>query len=263
MSATVRHVLAFQARDVARSRWLAEYGIFFLAATEGLLRFTEGDARTMLGLVNVVLLVVPLVTIVFGVTYLHAAREFVELLLAQPVTRGRLFAGLYLGLTLPLAGAVLLGIGIPFLFRGVEAGARGTLATLGAVAVILTAIFAALAFWIAVRTEDRLRGLGAAIAVWLGLAVLYDGVVLFLVSTFADYPLERATLAMTLANPVDLARVLLLLRLDVAALMGYTGAVFHRFFAGAAGTFVALGALATWTALPIALAGRAFRRRDF
>ena len=43
---------------------------------------------------------------------------------------------------------------------------------------------------------------------------------------FADYPIERPMLGLMLANPVDLARVVLLLRFDVSALMGYTGAVF-------------------------------------
>ena len=263
MTPTTGSVLAFQARDVARSRWLFAYALFFAAATEGLLRFTAGDVKTMLGLVNVVLLVVPLATIVFGVTYLHAAREFIELLLAQPVARRGLFGGLYLGLALPLASAAVAGMGLPFLFHGVEVGARSTLAMLLAVAVLLTAIFAALAFWIALRSDDRLRGLGTAIAVWLAMAIVYDGAVLFILAVFADYPLERATLAMTLANPVDLARVLLLLQLDVSALMGYTGAVFQRFFAGALGTVVALIALTLWTGVPLAIAGRAFQRKDF
>lgn len=263
MTGTTASILAFQARDVARSRWLLAYLLFFALATEGLLRFTGADVKAMLGLVNVVLLVIPLATIVFGVTYLHAAREFVEMLLAQPASRSSLFAGLYLGIALPLCAAPVLGIVLPFLLRGVESDLRATLATLLAAAVLLTAIFAAIAFWIALRTDDRLRGLGAALAVWLAVAIVYDGAVLFALAVFADYPLERAALAMTLANPVDLARVLLLLQLDVAALMGYTGAVFQRFFAGITGTLIAFASLLVWTAVPLAGARRAFGRKDF
>ena len=67
--------------------------------------------RRLLSLMNVVLLLVPLVSIVFGTMYLYNAREFTELLLAQPVHRRQLFAGLYLGLALPLSAAFVVGLG--------------------------------------------------------------------------------------------------------------------------------------------------------
>ena len=66
-----------------------------------------------------------------------------------------------------------------------------------------------------------------------------------------------------IANPVDLARVLMLLRFDVPALMGYTGAVFERFFGGAGGTLAAISALVLWTVGPLLLGARSFRRKDF
>jgi Cu-processing system permease protein len=180
------------------------------------------------------------------------------------VPRGRLFAGLYLGLSLPLASAFVGGVAIPFLLRGGgDPAQRRALLTLLAVGVVLTCVFTAIAFVIAVRAEDRLRGLGLAIGAWLLLALLYDGAVLVLVAMFADYPIERPLLVLTFANPIDLARVILLLELDVSALMGYTGAVFQNFFSGALGIAAAGAALLAWIAVPIALAARCFRRKDF
>ena len=93
--------------------------------------------------------------------------------------------------------------------------------------------------------------------------VLYDGLVLLVATLFADWPLETPMLVLSLLNPVDLARVLLLLSVDVAALMGYTGAVFERFFGGAFGLTVAGVALVTWAALPFLLGLRGFSRKDF
>ena len=123
-------------------------------------------------------------------------------------------------------------------------------------------MFVALAFLVAVRAADKVKGLGVAVGLWLALALLYDGAVLLAVALFSDYPLERPMLGLMLANPVDLARVLLLLRFDVAALLGYTGAVFAQFFHGA-GSVVAATALLAWVAVPVALGVRAFRRKDF
>ena len=45
--------------------------------------------------------------------YLYASREFVELLLAQPVRRSELFVGLLVGLVAPVTMAVIAGISLP------------------------------------------------------------------------------------------------------------------------------------------------------
>jgi Cu-processing system permease protein len=66
-----------------------------------------------------------------------------------------------------------------------------------------------------------------------------------------------------IANPIDLARLLLLFQFDVGALLGYTGAVFQRFFDGALGLAIAAGALAFWTVAPAIAGGRLFHRKDF
>jgi len=260
----VARVVRYQVSDVARSRWLAAYTLFFLVATEALLRFGGGGAKALLSLTNIVLLLVPLVGAVFGTMYLYGAREFTELLLAQPVRRDALFAGLYLGLAVPLAGGFVVGIVAPFLIRGAgEPGQWTLIATLVLAGVVLTFVFVGLAFLIAVRSEDRVKGLGAAVGVWLFFSLLYDGVVLLAVLLLGDYPLERPLLGLMLANPVDLARVALLMQFDASALMGYTGAVFQKFFGGAGGIAVAAAALALWVGTPALLGARAFRKRDF
>jgi Cu-processing system permease protein len=45
--------------------------------------------------------------------------------------------------------------------------------------------------------------------------------------------------------------------------MGYTGAVFQRFFSGASGVALASTALAAWMVVPLGLSARLFRRKDF
>ena len=264
MSAHAVTIGTFQARDVVRSRWLAAYVAFFWLVTEGLLRFGGGDARAVLSLASIVLYVVPLVALVFGTVYLYNARDFTELLLAQPVGRRSMFLGLYGGLVLPLCAAVIAGVGLPFAVRGSTAGTPPVmLAALLGTATALTLVFSAIAFCIALACTDRLRGLGAAIGVWMLAAIVYDGLVMMIVAAFAGHPLERPMLALTLANPIDLARVALLLQLDVSALMGYTGAVFQRWLGGGTGSLVAAGALLAWAFAPAWLGLRSFRLKDF
>lgn len=253
-----------QMRNAARSRWIIVYTMFFLLLTEGLLRFSDGEVKAVLSLATAALMVIPLATLVLSTIYVYAEREFTELLLAQPVKRRSLFAGLYLGLSVPMASGFLIGVLIPFGVRGGgDPGQYGAVATLLGTGVLLTFVFTAIAFCIALRYDDRLRGLGIALGLWLLVAVLFDGIVLTAIAMFADYPIERPLLALSFANPVDLARVLLLLRLDVAALMGYTGAVFQRFFGGALGSALAATALVAWAVVPLAVGARQFTRKDF
>ena len=259
---TAVRTAAYELRNVARSRWLIAYALFFVIVTDALLRFGGGEGRALLSITSVVLFVVPLMGLVFGATYLYDAREFTELLLAQPVGRTQLFAGLYLGLALPLSAALIVGVGLPFAWHGATTADLMTLAVIAVCGALLTLAFVALAFVIALRADDKVRGLGTAIGVWLTLSLVYDGLVMVGVALFADYPIERPVLALMLANPIDLARVLLLLRFDAGALQGYTGAVFTQFFGGA-GAAVAVGALLLWVATPLALGLRAFRRKDF
>jgi Cu-processing system permease protein len=128
---------------------------------------------------------------------------------------------------------------------------------------MLSLVFTALAFLVSLVVVDRARGLGAAIMLWLGVTVLYDAALILVTTALADYPIEIPLLGLTLLNPVDLARVLLLLRFDIAALMGYTGAVFERFLGSAQGVALAIGALALWVIGPTVLALRRFGAKDF
>ena len=264
MNTTTVRIIKFEFSDVLRSKWVLIYGLFFFLLTETLFRFGGTSARVMLSLSNVVLIIVPLICIVYGTIYLYNAREFMELMLAQPQRRRSLFGGLYSGLVIPLNLSFLVGVGLPFLLHGVERTAHlQAFSMLLLAGVFLTLIFIALAFLISTAYEDKMKGLGIAILSWLLFSVAYDGVMLSLIYRFSDYPLEKAVIALTLLNPVDLARTLLLMQLDIAALMGYTGAVFELFFGSIMGAAISLAALSLWVICPMWLGLRQFRRKDF
>lgn len=263
MNTTLR-IAAFQVRDAVRSRWLTGHAVFYLVLTEGLLLAAGSSVKALVSLVNVVLLLVPLVSLVFGAMQLYHSREFVLLLLTQPVRRRELFIGLYAGHAAPLATTFAIGVGLPFAWHGLATGpAAAQLAALVGSGILLTLLFTAVAFLVAIRHPDRVKGIGVALLTWLLFAVVYDGAVLLAIGMLQAWPIEKGLLASMFLNPIDLARVLLLMLFDASALMGYTGAVFARFFGSAAGAVVAVTALAVWTAGPLLAAQRAFLRRDF
>lgn len=260
---TLRRVLLHQVRDVMRGRAIAGYTLFFALSTWGLLHFGGGAGRALPSLATLVVLVVPLVCLLITTTYAYHGADFIELLLSQPVGRRPLFAGLWLGLTLPLVGAFLVGLGVPLVASGALAERAGAVALLALSGVMLTTIFTSLGLLTALRVPEASRGNGIALLLWLGFAVLYDGAVLFAAYRWAAHPLETPMLFLMALNPVDLARVLVLMALDASAMMGYTGAIFQDFFGGAAGLLASVALLAAWTLIPGLAALRTFRKKDF
>ncbi len=256
-------ILKYQLRDVFRSRWIIAYALFFLLLTDILFRFGSDGLRVASSMMNVVLIVVPLAAIILGAFYLYNTREYIELLLCHPVKRHQLFWGMFLGLGLPLVAAYAGGIALPYLYNGAGAEAWATVGLLVLTGSLLTVIFLGLAYYLALRFDDRIKGLGLALVICLFFTVIYDGIILFVIYFFSSYPLERPVLIMSLLNPIDLGRILLLLQFDISALMGLTGAVFRDFFGTAMGMLVGLLSLLVWVAVPVFAGFRRFLARDF
>ncbi len=261
---TAMKVMKYAFFDLLRSRWLIIYTLFFLAATSGLLYFGQDPAQVALSSLNLVLLIIPLVALMLGMNYYYYTRDFVQLLLTQPISRRAVFFGQFAGVAIPLAAAFVVGTGLPMLvysFRNpIELTVLTSLLLSGA---LVSLVFTALAFWIGIANEDRARALGIALGLWLALTVAYDGVVMLYIVLAQAYPIDRSVLGLVMLNPVDLSRILVLLQLDTAALMGYTGAVFRRFLGSGSGAILSMFALLAWIALPLAMASRSFTRKNF
>jgi Cu-processing system permease protein len=127
---------------------------------------------------------------------------------------------------------------------------------------VLSIVFSSLAFLASVLSRDKARGIGTALLLWFYFAVIYDALVLLVLFSFSDYPLEKLTLALSSLNPIDLARIFIMLNMDVSALMGYTGATYKNFFGSAAGMVYTSGIMLLWIVVPCWLAIRSFRRKD-
>lgn len=260
----MKKIFQYTLFDLIRSRWSLFYLGFFLLLTIVLLSFSGDVSKVIISLMNVVLILCPLIATMFGVMYAYNSREFTELLLAQPIRRTSIFGGQYLGLGVSQSLSLLIGIGGPFLFYGLfTSGEIWNFSILLINGVLLTFIFSGLAFLIALHNENRIRGFGLAILSWLFFAVIYDGILLLTLVMFREYPIESLALGLSLFNPIDLSRILILLKLDISALMGYTGAVFQRFLGSGLGMSLALGMLLLWIGLPALGIRWVALRKDF
>jgi Cu-processing system permease protein len=232
--------------------------MFLLLVSFSLFQLEENESKAILGLLNIVLIVVPLISMIFTTIHYYNSYEFIELMLSQPLSRTRILLSEYAGVALSLLSAFFIGVGLPVLFFAFNETGIALLFTGGG----LTLVFTSIAFLASVKARDKARGIGSALLLWFYFALIYDGLVLLILFSFSEYPMEKFTLLLSALNPIDLGRIFIMLKMDVSALMGYTGALYKNFFGSGTGVLFTLGIMSIWIILPLWWALRSFKRKD-
>lgn len=245
-------------QDILKNKIVVIYTLVLALLAWSAFSLEDNITKGLLTVLNIVLFTVPLVSVLFATIYLYNSSEFIELLLSQPIKRKKIWNSLFLGLSISMTLAFFVGAGIPLLVYSPDA-VGFMMITIGC---LISVVFVALAFLSAIITRDKAKGIGIAILVWLYFALLFDGIVLFLLFQLSDYPIENAMVAITALSPIDLARIQILLHLDVSAMMGYTGAIFKDFFGTQIGLLISFLLLLLWVAVPYLISLVKFRKKD-
>lgn len=273
MDASIVAVIARkEVRDALRNRWFLLYAVAFavlalavswisLAGT-GTYGFA-GYGRTAAGLVNLVLLVVPLMALTLGAGSVagDAERGSLAYLLAQPVDRSEVLLGKYLGLAVALLAALSLGFGASAgILAGVAAavGISGYLALVGMTFVLAVAMLS-VGFLISVCVRKASVATGIALFVWLTLAFLSD---LGLMGSTLAFRLQvRDLFHLALGHPLQVFKMSVLgsvhASLDV---LGPAGLYATQTFGDALPAIFG-AAMAAWVLVPLAAAWILIARR--
>jgi Cu-processing system permease protein len=225
----------------------------------------QGFVRTAVSLLMLALYLLPLLGLVLGAGAFGAEHGGVELLLAQPISRGTVFAGRALGLAAVLAAIGAAGFGLAGIVVAVAAGTAGALGYLLVAAGSIAVGLAGLGLGILIGTLARRRSaaVGMALAAWFCLAVLYDFAAIGVLQFTGNGEPGPVLVALLALNPIDGVRALAMAGLGADVLMGPTGAAVVRLLGAGGGAAFILASLLGALALPLA-AGRALHaRRDY
>jgi Cu-processing system permease protein len=244
--------------DILRNKIIIAYTLFLLVISISLFRMEENSSKAILSLMNIVLIVLPLISLVFTTIHYYNSYEFIELMLSQPMSRTRILLSEYSGVCISLLTSFFVGIGIPILLYSPGEVGFSLLFT----GATLTLVFTSLAFLASVISRDKAKGIGAVLLLWFYFTLIYDGLVMLILFAFSDYPLEKFTLVLSALNPVDLGRIFIMLKMDISALMGYTGALYKDFFGSIWGMLFTTSIMFLWIALPMTIAVKLFRKKD-
>lgn len=216
------------------------------------------EAKSTMTVMNILLFIVPLMSLLYSTIYIYNSREFVIMLLSQPLNRNRIWDSLFGGVTGSLVVTFFLGAGIPIMVYHPDI--TGVMLVLSGIAITL--IFSALAFFTTILTTDKTRGVGLAILIWLLFTIVYDGLCLFLLFSLSDYPVNDVIMCVLMLNPLDIVRFLSVISLDEDAMMGFSGAAFKAFFGESLGLVISVVMILIWIILPYYFSRRIFKKKD-
>ncbi len=259
-------------REAVRSRWFLLYTLAFAALGLGVSYVSavgsggaglSGFGRTTAGLVNLVLLVVPLMALTAGAGSVASDRErgMLAYLLAQPVSRLEVLMGKYLGLAAALLACLCLGFGacaLVLAWKG-EATNPASMLWLVGLSFGLALGMLSLGMLVSVLARKASVAVGTAIFLWLSLVFVTD---LGLMAGAMAFRLRIETLfALSVANPLQVFKFWSLHSADATLdVLGPAGLYAMDTFGDRIGWLFA-GAMGAWIIVPLVAAIVIFSRR--
>ena len=259
-------------RDAISSRWFLLYTVSFtvLAVAVSFMSLAgsgsqgfAGFGRTTAGLLNLIMLVVPLMALNAGAGTIAGERERGTLLylLAQPVSRAELLLGKYLGLAAALCGSMFVGFGLSAAVLAWRAGSVGLNAFAMLVAFTCALALAMLSVGILLSVLSRRSGVatGLGLFAWLVLVFLSDlglmaGTILFKLRV-------QEVFAIGIVNPLQAFKMGVIVNMNASLdVLGPVGMYASQTY-GHALPWILASVLAIWTVVPLAAALVLFNRK--
>ena len=262
-------------RDGLRNRWVAAIILLLAAlalslallgsAPSGSVRATP-MAITVASLASLTVYLLPLIALMLAFDALvgELERGTLLLLLTYPVARWQVVVGKFLGHSLILLVALLVGYGgagLALQFTGgADAESWRAYLVLMASSWLLGSAFIALGYLVSVLVRERATAAGVAVAVWLLFVVLYDLGLLGLLLADTEQALSTQLVAvLLLANPTDIFRIVNLTGSEAVSLLAGMAE------AGRAAGFqpaLLVALLLGWVVVPLALTVIRFQRKE-
>ncbi|MFA5535696.1 MAG: ABC transporter permease subunit [Bacillota bacterium] len=262
--------------EAIRSRWLITFTIvfallallisFFGMSGLGVGGGYQGFNRVTAGLLNLVLYLLPLIALVMGGAAVAGEKESgsLHVLLVHPVSKAEVIVGKFLGLGLALMAAILTGFGGAGIVIALKVGtmSMGDYLTFVILSMVLGLTFLSIALLLSVVTSRRAQAMGLAIFAWFLMVLVYDFLAIGVASMQQIKIVIPLLLTLLLLNPVDMVRVLVILRLGGETTFGPTLAALTRTISSTSGDFLLILVLFLWVVIPLILAVAAFGRRQ-
>ncbi len=235
-----------------RNKWTHIFAVIFTILVLGISYFglsasgysgsMQDFSRTTLSLLNLVLYIVPLISLVVGVMSFSGDGRLDELIYTQPLNRWEVYAGKMFGLLLVIFSSTAFGFSISGLIILMRVGSEGVFKYLifALLSNLLGFVFLGISALISRLARQRARAFGISVFVWFLFLILYDLVIIGATTFLRGKVAATFAMLSLLGNPVDIVRVLSLITLNSPEIFGPAGAAFLKFMGGSLQTYVIL-----------------------
>jgi len=270
---TIATLARKEIRESLRNRWFLFYTVAFTAlslalsyvslAGTGSVGFA-GFGRTAAGLINLVLLIVPLMGLTIGAGSLSAEQENGTLayLIAQPLGRMEVLIGKFLGLGLAMFASLAMGFGVCAGVIALRSGGGDAASFLGVLWMAMLLALAMLSVGILISTLTRRSAVatGTAVFLWLTLVFLGD---LGLMGSSVVFKLRVDELFhLSLINPLQVFKMSAIGSFDATLdVLGPAGLYAMRTY-GDSLQAILITALIAWSVVPMTLSAIILSRKS-
>src|SRR6185369_12988138 len=105
----MKKIIKYVIIDILRNKIMLAYTLFLLLISLSVFNLEDNAAKGLLSLLNIILIIVPLVSIMFAAIYVYNSAEFLELMVSQPLKRKTIWLSVFTGLAISLALAFFVG----------------------------------------------------------------------------------------------------------------------------------------------------------
>ena len=259
-------------RDALASRWFLLYTVAFtvLAVAVSFMSLAgsgsqgfAGFSKTTAGLLNLIMLVVPLMALIAGAGSIAGERERGTLLylLAQPISRSELLLGKYIGLAMALCCSMCVGFGLSAGVLAWRAGGVGINSFVMLVVFTCGLALAMLSVGMLLSVLSRRSGVatGLGLFAWLILVFLSDlglmaGTILFKLRV-------QEVFAVGVLNPLQAFKMAVIVKMNASLdVLGPVGMYASHTF-GDALPWILAAVLIVWALVPLLIAMVLFSKR--
>lgn len=257
-----------------RNRWILGvsllFGILTLSVaysgmvTAGYVGFQD-FRRTGASIVSLVLYLIPILALMMGTFTFVSSREYLDLVVTQPIARWKIILGKYLGALLSFFISTGAGFGVAGVIIAIRIGAEGSMrfASVVLLSFLLGAVFLSLSFLLSILLKRRQAAVGMSVLVWFFFVIFYD-LIMMASTVFLSYrTLKTSLLVGLLFNPVDMVRVTSLIVVGGESVFGAAGVVAVKLL-GSMGALVGLSLvlILLWIALPLFISIKIFEKQN-
>jgi len=252
-------IFKYEFYNIIRSPTLLLYIIFFLVITNGFIWFTGNPFKTASAILTIIIFLMPVIVMIISIMDYYNSKNFMELLLSYPLKRSDVFIAKFLAQTISFFIAQSIGYLLPIIMNK---WIYSYTLLLYIISLVLILIFVSLSLMFGVINDDKVVGLAFLIGFWFFSTIGYDIILIIISLSFSNYPVEKFIIFLAILNPIDTARILVVLNLDNVYLMGYTGALFKEFLNNPIGILFAIIVMCLWIIIPLFITLRIFHNKD-